>query len=268
MIDGVQDWSVAYGDQPDSTKWDILGTNDAALDNAIGTGWIPFPGTFTYASADSPTFTFTISGDYSGVLSPGMRIKLTQTTIKYFIITAVSFSSPNTTVTVYGGTDYTLANATITSPCYSNFKAPFGFPLNPVKWTVSFTDVTQRSQATPTAATWYNLGSVSFAFPIGSWNISYRTYLQSMRSAAAEVSIDTTLSSSSSSETNNELTVSSLSVAVTSLQLSAAVASKPLNLTTKTNFYINSRTQSTGITNIYNRNEYYPLIINLVSAYL
>lgn len=40
-------------------------------------GWIPLP-TCTYASADDPTYTFTIAGDYTGVLSYGMRIKMTQ----------------------------------------------------------------------------------------------------------------------------------------------------------------------------------------------
>jgi hypothetical protein len=94
-------------------------------------GWIPAGETWTYNSADDPTYTFTISGDKTDKYSAGMRIKLTQTTAKYFIITKVAYSSPNTTITVYGGTDYDLANAAITSPYYSTQKAPQGFPLNP-----------------------------------------------------------------------------------------------------------------------------------------
>src|SRR6185503_19345707 len=113
-----------------------VGTNGSAttstLDYQIGAGWIPAAETWTYASADSPTFTFTITGDKTGKYSAGMRIKLTQTTAKYFLITAVSYSAPNTTVTVYGGTDYTLANAAITLPFYAIVQSPFGFPRSPI----------------------------------------------------------------------------------------------------------------------------------------
>jgi len=88
----------------------VGGTVDG-VDISEDDGWRAAGETWTYASADDPTFTFTISGDKTSKYSPGMRIKLTQTTVKYFIITAVSYSAPNTTVTVYGGTDYDLVNA-------------------------------------------------------------------------------------------------------------------------------------------------------------
>lgn len=88
-------------------------------------GWVD-------ASSYSPTYasatTFTIAGqDVTAVFSKGTRIKLTQTTVKYFAVVSSSFST-NTTVTVTGGTDYTLANAAITSPYYSYADNPQGFP--------------------------------------------------------------------------------------------------------------------------------------------
>lgn len=87
-------------------------------------GWIAANETWTYASAT----TFTIAGvDRTSLFRVGDKIKLTQTTVKYFYVTAVSFST-NTTVTVTGGTDYTLANAAITSPYYSKDATPNGFP--------------------------------------------------------------------------------------------------------------------------------------------
>lgn len=87
-------------------------------------GWIPAQDTWTYASAT----TFTISGvDRTALFPAGTKIKLTQTTAKYFYVTGSSFSS-NTTVTVTGGTDYTLANAAITSPNYSYSTTPQAFP--------------------------------------------------------------------------------------------------------------------------------------------
>lgn len=89
-----------------------------------GDGWISVSQTWTYASAS----TFTIVGDYTGTYQVGDRVKLTQTTAKYFYITAVSYSAPNTTVTLTAGSDYSLANAAITSPYFSRAVLPYGFP--------------------------------------------------------------------------------------------------------------------------------------------
>lgn len=87
-------------------------------------GWLSISDTLTYASATS----FTISGvDRTSVFTKGTRIKLTQTSAKYFVVTSSSFST-NTTVTITGGTDYTLANAAITSPYYSYQASPQGYP--------------------------------------------------------------------------------------------------------------------------------------------
>jgi len=112
---------------------------DAGVEPNLG-GWILSGDTWTYASAT----TFTISGDKTGVLSIGDKLKLTQTTVKYFYVVGVSYSSPNTTVTVTGGSDYTLANATITSPHYSHSSSPVGFPqwFNYTPTGISATNVT------------------------------------------------------------------------------------------------------------------------------
>lgn len=88
-------------------------------------GWTPALETWVYNSVNS----FKISGDYRTVYQVGDKLKLTQTTDKYFRITAISYSSPDTTVTVESFGLYSLANATITSPCFSRIETPFGFPL-------------------------------------------------------------------------------------------------------------------------------------------
>jgi len=87
-------------------------------------GWLISNETWTYASADAPTFTFTISGDKTTKYYPGQRIKLTQTTVKYFIITAVAYASPNTTITVYGGYVNTKTVSTSVTTIY-NYNASF-----------------------------------------------------------------------------------------------------------------------------------------------
>ncbi len=88
------------------------------------TGWITAGETWVYASAT----TLTVSGDKTSKYRKGTKIKLTQTTAKYFYVVAVSYAAPNTTVTLAAGSDYTLANATITSPFYSYADCPQGFP--------------------------------------------------------------------------------------------------------------------------------------------
>lgn len=87
-------------------------------------GWIAAGVTWTYVSANS----FSVSGDKTAVYAVGDAIKMTNSTTKYFYVTAVNFTSSVSTVTVTGGTDYTLANAAISSPFYSKSVHATGFP--------------------------------------------------------------------------------------------------------------------------------------------
>lgn len=124
-----------------SSKWDELGVSgNAVIDGTLsisGTdfatalataisadGWTTAGETWTYASAT----TFMISGDKTAKYSVGDKIKFVQTTQKYFYITAISYGSPNTTVTVCAGDVYSIANAAITVPYYSKMVTPNGFP--------------------------------------------------------------------------------------------------------------------------------------------
>jgi hypothetical protein len=135
-------------------------------------GWIAGSGTWTYSSADAPTFVFNIPSDVTGIIQPGYRIKLTQSTVKYFIVTAVgAFSGGNTPVTVYGGTDFTLTIGTITNPFFSPVKAPRGFPVVPSKWTVVYSNTANQSVSTPGTSP-VNPGSMYLDVPIGEWVIS------------------------------------------------------------------------------------------------
>lgn len=83
-------------------------------------GWNTVSDTWTYASST----TITVPSGAASLYSVGDRIKLTQTSAKYFYIVAVA----DTLLTVTGGSDYTVANATITSPFVSHVENPVGFP--------------------------------------------------------------------------------------------------------------------------------------------
>jgi hypothetical protein len=215
---------------------------DAALEEnkvAIGAGWLATGETWTYASADAPTFTFTVPGNKSTKYYPGMRIKLTQTTVKYFIITKVVYSSPNTTITVYGGTDYTLTSATIIYPYYSPAKAPAGFPLDPAKWTVLLSDSTDRHQSSPVKNTIYNPGNLSISLPIGIWNVLFQAILVCAASSGTVTDIYGGLSSSLAAFNNQALRGQSYFGGPTAgVFTSTLTRNTVLNIATKTTYYV------------------------------
>ncbi len=87
--------------------------------NNLEGGWVAVS-TWAYASATS----ITVPSGAASIYSVGDKIKLTQTTVKYFYVVGVA----DTLLTITGGTSYTLTSATITSPYYSKFESPVGFP--------------------------------------------------------------------------------------------------------------------------------------------
>lgn len=242
----------------------VLGTNAAS-----GSGWLEAGETWTYVSADSPTFVFSVNADVTLKYSAGMRVQLTQTTVKYFIITAVgAFSAGATQITVYGGTDYTLANAAITAPYYSVVKAPFGFPLDPAKWTVQFTDVASRSQATPVSGTWYNIASMGITIPIGVWTVSYQVCLLMVDSAGGLWSEFVTLSTAADSESDVDFTAGLYSAATLTQLMTVLYREKTLSLAAKTAYYLNAKTVIANLDQIRFANDNSKLIIRAICAYL
>lgn len=97
--------------------------------------------------------TFTVPGDRTAVFSKGTRVKLTQTTVKYFVVIASSHAAGTTTVTITAGADYTLAAAAITENYYSYAVNPQGYPA-----TFSHTAVFTGFSVNPT--------SVDFSFSV------------------------------------------------------------------------------------------------------
>lgn len=227
-------------------------------------GWIGITDTWAYASADSPTFTITVPSGATTLYSPGMRVRLTQSTTKYFLITAVA----DTTLTVYGGTDYTLTSAAISDVSFSYFKAPIGFPLDPTKWTVQDTDTTRRSTGTPTGGTWYN--AFNIVFPIGVWNVSYQCTLWGNRTASTSTDwINVTLSTANNSDSDHDFMATEYwEGASGGLNMITTVnRTKTLSLTSKTTYYLNYMATA-SIANVGLTNDQAAMFIRAVSAYL
>jgi hypothetical protein len=196
-----------------------------------------------------------------------MKIKLTQTTIKYFIVTAVA----DTVLTVYGGTDYTLISAAISAISYSTQKAPLGFPTSPIKWTIDVVDTTIRSQASPTADAWYNLGTLSITIPIGCWDVTYKAAAESEKTSTTTLTVAITLSTANNSESNANFTrtMEYVGASGTVRTYCAAYAKDCMILTSKTVYYLNERAYA-GISagTLWLRSDNEKTLIRAVCAYL
>jgi len=240
----------------------------SAWDDLIpAAGWNGAGETWTWTATDGPTFTFTVPSDVTTKYTPGQRLKLTQTTVKYFIITAVStFSGGVTTITAYGGTDYIVSSGSpaISANFYSSVKAPFGFPLDPVKWTVTTVDTADQTQATAVQSTWYNLGSVTISLPIGAWSVEYEV---AMSNSGSSRTMQSTLSTANNSESDTHWTVSWFAGTATSSRMTA-MRRKPITVVAKTSYYLNINTPDTGTPTLNTFGSNSPTIIRAVCAYL
>jgi hypothetical protein len=98
-------------------------------------GWIYDTDTWTYVSATS----FKIAGKNVAYRFPkGTKIKLVNDgSTKYFYVVAATFST-DTTITITGGSDYSLVSGTISGQAYSYAAAPQNFPQR-FNWAPSFT---------------------------------------------------------------------------------------------------------------------------------
>jgi len=167
---------------------------DTQLTN-LNNGWVSLDNVLTFSSLNTRTSIVTTSIDLTSMLSIGMKIKLTQTTTKYFIITGIS----ETTLTLYGGTNYTLINAAITNISYSSQKSPYGFPINPDKWDIIVKDTSGLAQSNPTAGTYYNIGTFKIDLEPGSWDLGYDLIAEGAIASGTQAQCQVTLSTSNNS---------------------------------------------------------------------
>jgi hypothetical protein len=129
------------------TSMSANGTNKKITRDNFFVGWDswqPAGEAWTYASAN----TFTVPGDVTAKYAKGTRIKWTQTTVKYGTVANSVYSAPNTTVTTAVNTDYTIANAAISSNFISYANPPdyphwFNYtPTYSASGSMTFTSVT------------------------------------------------------------------------------------------------------------------------------
>ena len=207
--------------------------------NNVNNGWISLSGAFTYSSADAPTFVMSTPVDLTGTVGLGMRIKLTQTTTKYFIVTAIT----NNSITMYGGTDYTLTSSAVSNVYYSMLKAPFGFPIESNKWSIKVVNSNQ-SYRIGDLASWVNTGGINITIPIGFWDLYFVVTPYGEYSGGGMAEVDVTLSTTPSSESDKELTAIGACYTTGSAISMTHSKAKQLSLSSKTTYYMNLKGQT------------------------
>jgi preprotein translocase subunit SecE len=259
----------------DSEKSDVAHTHTPAALGAIpNDGWIAGTGTWSYTSADDPTFVMSVPDADAALMEVGDRIKLTQTTTRKFITTAIGSPSGGfTPVTMYGGTDYDLANAAITSPYYSHVKSPLGFPMSKSKWSVVLTDTSDRSKASPAINTLYysDLGSLNIVFPIGEWDVECELIIGVVSNAAQTIaSIQFALSTANNSISDNTLVGYAMTggASGTLRAVSAVTINKTIAVVAKTTHYLIAQTLHNNIATILFQGTTKTTRVTATSAYL
>lgn len=101
--------------------------------SVLATGWIEVTNTWTYASSS----TVTVPSDATLKYQKGDKVRFKQGGgYKYFVVTNVA----STVLTLFGGSDYSVANSAITDIAFSRRENPFGFP-ELFNWTPSLTNI-------------------------------------------------------------------------------------------------------------------------------
>ena len=185
-------------------------TKKSLYDNG---GWI---GLTAAALTRTGATTFTTSTDVSAILQKGYKLKLTDTTTKYFAVVSAVYSAGVTTITTIPTTAYTLVGNP-SAIYYSNVEMPFGWPeifaftSTPTRAGTAYTNV-------PTVvATWsihgqyldYIVQSTMHATPGGT---SFQIYSLPVTVATRHVGVGVNLSSAAMQSTCAEATGSTFTV--------------------------------------------------------
>lgn len=141
-------------------------------------------GNFNDTNANANTLTTSGGASATTVMNP-------YNAIEYAFVTKVVYSNPTTTVTVYSGNDFNIPNGTLTGAAFSIAKKPFGFPVNPSKWTVM---LNSNSTASLSNGTWQNGGNISITIPTGTWVIKAKVNFDSTRTGSTAIAGNAALS--------------------------------------------------------------------------
>lgn len=235
-------------------------------------GWVSLSATLTYSSADDPTYVISSDTDLTDVLSVGMKIWFQNNSTDFygFIMAIGAWSGSVQIITLYGGTDYDVANSAISAPFYSTAKAPLGFPMNPSYWTVSVSNTSICAKSSPTANVWYGDTGLSptgpsIVLPIGVWAAGYEAIVQDAKSGTCDMK--STFSTASNSESDSTMTDYSYSSNGAGI-IQKLAKTKIFSVAAKTTYYLNLLTTQGSTTAIQTRGDISATKLFAICAYL
>jgi hypothetical protein len=126
-------------------------------------GWVDAQSAWVYVSATS----FKVVGaDVTNRYPVGTKLSCTDAAAtKYFYVVSSAYAASDTTVTITGGSDYTLSGGAITNPRFSYVATPQGFP--------------GAFAYTPTEVGWAEAGlTIRGAFALAARNLTAWLYAQ------------------------------------------------------------------------------------------
>lgn len=170
------------------------------------------------------------------------------------IVQSVSFST-NTTVVVQVPEGCTIpTSGGVSTVLYSLQKAPFGFPTDSGRYRLTCLFKVGRTQSSPTQNTWYNMTTISgtsggayLTLTVAGWFASY--FVNYSNVGTTNTIGQHTLSTGASTETDTDFTTRE-GAAGANTYLGSTGRSKHINVTTQAPYYLNTRTDQTGMTSI------------------
>lgn len=188
------------GKLADIRVWSAKRTQTEITDNMnqqlVGTetnlvAYFKLNGDFNDSTANANNLTAT-----NGVVATTVDNPMKDT--QYAVVTKVAYGAPNSTITVFTGSEHIIPNMTLNSPYYSTQSSPHGFPKAEDKWYLEVLHLAQYNNGAITAGNYTNIASARINLPVGSWKVSHKAYIQCTNGATpANMSASQALSESS-----------------------------------------------------------------------
>lgn len=188
---------------------------------------------------------------------------------EYGIITKAAYSNPNTTLTIFTGTDNNIPNQTLGSPSYSLQRSPYGFQAGRNRWILETLLRTSSSNSgVGSLTTFINNGFGQLQTPSGDWLLETYGTAQ-INGSTAVTTMEGRATIGSTSSTGEVMAVDMYTNASATAMMGAFSMSRTINLTATQTYYLNIYVQSAGsiVTGGF-RGDIGDVVIRATSAYI
>lgn len=231
--------------------------------NALSAAW----DAWAYSSWDSTRKYGVITVADSSIFTLGQKVKFWQLTggWKYGFIMA----KPNgTSIGVYFGSQYSLANERIYLPSFSRDSAPDGFNRDPSIWTESWSTNAQLNMGV-VGTSIVNVTGANVPTCPGQWDLEFAAYGQMTHTGASYLNHMLGISSANNSWSDKELKASGPVQNASLSQTDSFMQRKKTVVTTvNTTWYLNTSALNAATTQYVNGLTNYPAFLKATCGYL